>query len=323
MLFFSSKDKSPPKRQNMLELLPPEVCKQIYEKACDDDGRTGRSLSLVSRYVSEVSEEFKYRSLAVYSIPKILKCYKVLESKPPEARRIIHLFISAHEQVLPGEEGDVDSYQWATQTHYGYACNAFFGILQFAAPTVQTFYLCSSVARPTVLLSIPMPRLVEFTLFNGFPTVPTIAPPSVDFPRLKRIRFCGFTDHSKGTFHEIRTRAPNVTHLFFQSQRTADDLLEHIASVFGLDLPQNRPFAKFDDDFLDKIVEVRVEAPNKRKGFFSVAYQRMVKKIMRLEPRIQVTIVPTRDRVDSEYALIDWLRDSTREWNFPVPHSFI
>jgi hypothetical protein len=168
-----------------------------------------------------------------------------------------------------------------------------------------------------------MPELVEFTLFNGFPAVPTIAPPSVDFPSLKRLRFTGFTDHSKATFHEIRTRAPNVTHIFFQSQRTADELLEHIASVFGLDLPQHRPFERFDDEFLDKIAEVRVEAPNKRKGFFSVAYQRMVKKIMRLEPRIKVTIVPIKERVDSDYALQDWLRDSTREWNFPKPHTFV
>lgn len=307
----------------MLELLPPEICKQIYEKACDDDGRTGRALSLTSRYVHDVSAEFKYRSIAIWGMPQILKCFKVLEAKPPHLRRIIHLFISAHEQIRPGEKGPIDGYQWAMQTHYGYACDAFYGILGFAAPTVRTFYLCSSVARPTVLLSTPMPELVEFTLFNGFPAVPTMAPPSVDFPSLKRIRFCGFTDHSKTTFHEIRTRAPNVTHLFFQCQRTADDLLEDIASVFGLDLPPNRPFKRFEDEFLDKIEEIRVEAPNKRKGFFSVAYQRMVKKIMLLEPRIRVTIVPTKERVDSEYALLDWLRDSTREWNFPVPHSFV
>ncbi|KXN82234.1 hypothetical protein AN958_02862 [Leucoagaricus sp. SymC.cos] len=114
-------------------------------------------------------------------------------------------------------------------------------------------------------------------------------------------------------------RAPNITHIFFQSQKTADDLLEHIASVFGLDLMQNCAFEKFDDDFLDKVEEIRIEAPNKREGFFAVAYNRMIKKLARLKPRIKVITVPVRERVDSDYALRDWLRDSTREWNFPIP----
>lgn len=192
-----------------------------------------------------------------------------------------------------------------------------------AAPTVRTFYLCSSISRPTVFLSVPMPNLVEFTLFNGFPAVPTVAPPSVDYPSLKRLRFTGFTNHSKATFHEILARAPNVTHIFFQCQRTADELLEDIASIFGLDVSPNRPFGRFPDDFLSNIVEIRVESPNKRKAFHAIAYNRMVAKIMRVEPRIKVTTIPAKDRVDSDYALQDWLRDSTREWNFPTPHKFV
>ncbi|KAF9453530.1 hypothetical protein P691DRAFT_624485, partial [Macrolepiota fuliginosa MF-IS2] len=217
-----------------LEQCPPEICKKIFAFACDDTGFTGRSLSLVSRYIHDVSEDVKYRSLAIWSMPQILRCHEVLISKPPHLRRIIHLFISAHEQVRPGETGPVAEYQWALQTHYGYACNAFFGILTMAAPTARSFYLCSAIARPTVLLAVPMPHLVEFTLFNGFPACPPVTPPSVDFPSLKRLRFTGFTDHSKSTFHEILLRAPNVTHLFFQSKRTADELLEHVSSVFGL-----------------------------------------------------------------------------------------
>lgn len=193
-----------------------------------------------------------------------------------------------------------------------------------AAPTLRTFYLCSSIARPTVLLSVPMPNLVEFTLFNGFPAIPTIAPPSVDFPSLKRIRFTGFTDHSKATFHEILIRAPNVTHMFFQSQRTADDLLGHIASVFGLEgIQQSRPFQQFPSEFLDKIVEVRVEAPNKKKTYHAAAYVKMIQKVMKQDSRIKVVTVSPRERVDSDYALLDWLQDSTREWDFPTPHTFV
>lgn len=195
-----------------------------------------------------------------------------------------------------------------------------------AAPTVRTFYICSSITRPTVLLKVPMPQLIELTLFNGFPTMPTIMPPSVDYPHLKRLRFTGFTDHSPTTFHEILIRAPNVTHVFFQSQKTGEDLLEHIAAVFGLGgirPRQIKPFERFPAEFLDKIEEVRVEAPNKKKGFQAIAYDRMVRRITHLEPRINIITVPAKDRVDSDYALLDWLRDSTREWEFPIPHKFV
>ncbi len=86
--------------------------------ACDDEGRTGRSLSLVSRYIHDVSEDIKYRSLAIWGMPQILRCHDVLLRKPPHIRRIIHLFISAHEQVRPGEEGPIEEHQWAMQMHY-------------------------------------------------------------------------------------------------------------------------------------------------------------------------------------------------------------
>ncbi len=112
--------------------------------------------------------------------------------------------------------------------------------------------------------------------------------------------------------------------MFVQSQTTADELLGHISSVFGLEgIHQSRPFGRFPEDFLEKIVEIRVEAPNKRKTFSAVAYDTMVQEIMKQEPRVKVVTVPTKARVDSDYALIDWLRDSTRGWDFPSPHYFI
>ncbi|EKM78532.1 hypothetical protein AGABI1DRAFT_13385, partial [Agaricus bisporus var. burnettii JB137-S8] len=209
-----------------LEECPPEICKKIFTHACDDGGYTGRSLSLVSRYVRDVSEDIKFRSVAVWGRRQILGFYEVLLSTPPHLRRILHLFISAHEQVRPGEAGPAENYQ--------YTCDSFCSILELVAPAVQTLYICSCISRPTILLKGPMPRLVELTLFNGFPAIPTVMLPSVDFPRLKRLRFTGFADHSPTTFHEIFVRAPNVTHIFFQSKRTADDLLEHIAAAFGL-----------------------------------------------------------------------------------------
>lgn len=108
----------PSSRGSLLEQCPPEICKKIFTHACDDDGYTGRSLSLVSRYIHDVSEDIKYRSLAIWSMQQILRCYEALRAKPPHLRRIEHLFISAHEQVRPGQTGPAENYQWNIDMHY-------------------------------------------------------------------------------------------------------------------------------------------------------------------------------------------------------------
>ncbi|KXN83308.1 hypothetical protein AN958_01601 [Leucoagaricus sp. SymC.cos] len=109
-------------------------------------------------------------------------------------------------------------------------------------------------------------------------------------------------------------RAPNITHIFFQSQKTTDGLLEHIASVFGLDLPQNRAFEKFDDDFLDK--RSTSKRPTREK-VSSPLLTTVCSRLARLEPQIKVITVPVRERVDSDYALRDWLREPGNGTSLP------
>ncbi|KAJ3558025.1 hypothetical protein NP233_g11593 [Leucocoprinus birnbaumii] len=309
---------------SFLEMCPPEICKKIFTHACEDDGTTGRSLSLVSRYIHDVSEDIKLRSLAVCGMKQVLACAAMLRAKPENLRRIIHLFLSAGAQVRPGEtEADIEEYLYSLETHHGSGCNAFFSILEMAAPTLKTFYLSSPCARPTVFLKIPMPELEEFTLFNEFHATPATGPPNVDFPKLKRVRFAGCNNISRVIFTEIYARAPNVTHMFFQSDRTGDDLLEHLASAFGTRIRHGHLFTPFPKSFIDKIVEVRVESPNKKKGFQAKMYERLVKQVTTAEPRIKVTTVAPSYSIPFCYSLQDWLRDSTREWNFPTPHKFI
>lgn len=189
---------------------------------------------------------------------------------------------------------------------------------------MKTFYLSSTCARPTILLPIPMPQLEEFTFFNEIHASPSIAPPKLeaDFPKLKRVRFAGFSNVSPSLFSEIYTRAPNVTHLYFQLEKTGDDLLEHLAAVFGVPRGRSAPSYAFPQAFIDGITEIRVEAPNKKKGYQASSYERLIKQVTTFEPRIQVTTVPTSYCIPFCYSLQDWLRDSTREWNFPVPHNF-
>src|SRR5882762_6025619 len=77
-----------------MELCPPEICAEIFQLACVDDGTTGRSLSLVSRYIHNASSSVKYQSLAVRGPHQTLALASVLETTSPSQRRVHDLSIS-------------------------------------------------------------------------------------------------------------------------------------------------------------------------------------------------------------------------------------
>src|ERR1700733_7083441 len=79
-----------------MERCPPEICSRIYALACVDDGSTGRSLSLVSKYINETSKYTKFQSVAIRSLNQALAFAALLERSPSVGRRVRHLFISTN-----------------------------------------------------------------------------------------------------------------------------------------------------------------------------------------------------------------------------------
>lgn len=84
----------------MHQLLP-ELLSRIYELACTDDGKTGRSLALVSKYINETSQPYKLQSVNLFGARKICAFAKTLEEIEDGGmgRGIWHLRIE-----LKGEE---------------------------------------------------------------------------------------------------------------------------------------------------------------------------------------------------------------------------
>src|ERR1700733_11059411 len=72
---------------------PTEIWARIFSLACIDDGFTGRSLSLVSRYIMEASKFYKYQCLAVkdHQLRPLALVFKKLSA---DARRVRCLFLS-------------------------------------------------------------------------------------------------------------------------------------------------------------------------------------------------------------------------------------
>ncbi|KAJ7117718.1 hypothetical protein C8R44DRAFT_626633, partial [Mycena epipterygia] len=78
----------------MIDQTPPEICAHIFDFACRDSGYTGRSLSLVSRYIHETSKQAKLQSITLVGRQQILAFARLLEKTPPHLRTTRYLFIT-------------------------------------------------------------------------------------------------------------------------------------------------------------------------------------------------------------------------------------
>lgn len=81
----------------MLDKLPPELCARIFQFACTDSGYTGRSLSLVSRYIHETSQPAKLQSIALVGRKQILDFAVLLSRTPAHLRTTRYLFVNGQE----------------------------------------------------------------------------------------------------------------------------------------------------------------------------------------------------------------------------------
>ena len=94
--------------------LPVEIWGEIYAFACTDGGRTGRALSLVSRFINETSKPYKLQSISVIGKRQLDAFADLIEQTPTHLRRIyckldltsrVHLATLATERARLGMEG--------------------------------------------------------------------------------------------------------------------------------------------------------------------------------------------------------------------------
>jgi hypothetical protein len=78
-----------------MDRTPPELCEKIYSFACTDTGYTGRSLSLVSKYIHDTSKPVKLQSIAIHGYDQMLAFAALLDKTPPHLRRVRNLLIAS------------------------------------------------------------------------------------------------------------------------------------------------------------------------------------------------------------------------------------
>jgi hypothetical protein len=78
----------------MASSLPPEIWDKIVKCACMDGGSTGCALSLVSRYIRDVSHSSRLQSIALDGVRALQSAALELDRRAPKARAVRFLYLS-------------------------------------------------------------------------------------------------------------------------------------------------------------------------------------------------------------------------------------
>lgn len=179
-----------------MERLPIETWTRIFSFACVDGGRTGCALSETCKYFRAAVLPVQVYSVALLGGTKMsLFLHEVLEARPPEHRRVQHLFLS---QAVNGK-ATPDVLQ---------------AILQHVGPTLRTLTTLlaqNGISRASVLCN-PLPKLEELTTHGLFMEPAVVldgAEIQASFPSLKHLHVLS----SCNSALLYIPRAPNLTHL--------------------------------------------------------------------------------------------------------------
>jgi hypothetical protein len=84
-----------------MDKCPPEICTKIFSEACLDSGYTGRSLSLVSKFIHNTSQSVKFQSICLRGLDQTAAFASLLKKTPQHFRCVRYLFVSSCEPHQP------------------------------------------------------------------------------------------------------------------------------------------------------------------------------------------------------------------------------
>ena len=166
-----------------MDYLPAEIWGDIYALACVDDGRTGRALSLVSRFIHETSKPYKLQSIAVIGERQLLAFADLIEQTPTHLRRVhFILFSSSAPQVT------LDHLLISANTRQLDLYPVLERILRAISSTVRIIHALFLWQRPFILLPVSLPVLEELVMQGPIHMSATVND-SIQLPALKHLNF--------------------------------------------------------------------------------------------------------------------------------------
>lgn len=209
-----------------MDRCPPEIHARIFSYACMDDGTTGCSLSLVSKYIREVSLPYQWQCISLAKSQCIIQLATQIR-KSEGKRPVFHLFLGDRHPAIPFGYTRAADYS----THALDVLQALSVVLEYVSESLETltffsdtnFFDGAIVVRH--LLSFPYPRLNELTVracctprqLAGYLRGDSLP---CHTPKLERLHLAlpyhGFSnDNLQATHNLIQSISPHLSHLRF------------------------------------------------------------------------------------------------------------
>ena len=164
---------------HLMDGCPNEILGLIFQEACADGGRTGRSLSLVSRYIHDTSRRYAFQSIALYGSHQLFAFASLLDGANPEDRGIHHLYLTDRRRVwmeyLPGQDREQQLRERGVTEDFHvndplreYSFSAILRIFKASSSTLQTLVLLfDQYDKPLLSDAVSFPNLHELTIHTS------------------------------------------------------------------------------------------------------------------------------------------------------------
>ena len=203
-----------------MHYIPDELWIMIFRLVCLDGGTTGRRLSLVSKYIHEVSKPVKFQSIILRGFNETVAFLSLLRATPQRHICIYHLFVYE----------DCGCY-----TLHRSLTAPLNRILLIVGPALRTLVIRfdHSLTRP--LFPLILPVLEELTIFSASDEhVLPYTEPIKPLPCLKRIHYAGrFAQHGGAMFSNLCEMAPNFTHFRYTGLKALNEVVMQLEAVSG------------------------------------------------------------------------------------------
>jgi hypothetical protein len=206
------------------EECPPEIWHEIFDKACRDDGKTARALSLVSRRFHQLSKYHRLYSLAITDTLRLFRLCELLNLVPRSLRTTRYLYIR-----IPRAQITSDVYQTIRD------------VLSMVARTLEVLTICYVPSTNSKIEDQfpPLPRLLFLSLYfeNSVPESKAFRGPRrqaehipADFPLLQDLQVFGKL-HSHHHWRCFVKVAPKVSMISSWSD-SISSVLQHCIDVY-------------------------------------------------------------------------------------------
>jgi hypothetical protein len=191
--------------------IPPEIWDPIVRLACTDGGKTGRSLSLVSRRIRALSHLSRLYSILLLKASQTENLLDELDSRPFEDHRVRYLLT-----LTPG-----DDILWR---------DVYVAVLGVVAPTLLALSIMNQRRDIYRIPSMTFPVLNSLTI-----SAESFVSNSWAFPCLERLHLHLTTQkHDKPLYRIVAERVPYLTHLRLSGMTQEPKLAHQWGAVLGI-----------------------------------------------------------------------------------------